>query len=203
MRLTKRILPVLPVIFVLLILGSGQVGTAQNRPFRPDSPIQVGRPDSSYQIVVYYDMQCPSCAAFHPKLKQVLEKFPDKIFVTFRHFPLTSMHDKAFLGAIAVEAANEQGKGSEMIDILLTNQSEWGLTAKFMDFFVSYAEKLGLDVAEFRKSIFGSRAIGPVIMDLERARSIGLKWTPSVFLNGKLLTFPESMELEKIILNGN
>ena len=85
-----------------------------------NSPIRLGPDNAPIKLEVFYDMQCPSCASFHPNLKAVLVKYQGKLQVTFRHFPIW-LHDKAFLAGIAVEAANQQGKGFEMIDILLSN----------------------------------------------------------------------------------
>jgi protein-disulfide isomerase len=171
---------------------------------RPASPpITIGLPDAPFKLEVFYDMQCPSCGAFHPQLKAALEKYPNKIYVTFRHFPLSMVHDKSFMASLAVEAANQQGKGYQMIDMLLSKQSEWSYTAKYQDILIRYAAELQLDVPKFRGDWLGSRMIGPVITDMERARSLNLGWTPGVYLNGKLLSFPESLEIENIISNGN
>jgi protein-disulfide isomerase len=198
MSLTK---PNLRELFVIFILScSGVFAQDVARPI--EQPIRIGRPDAPFKLEVFYDLQCPSCGDFHPKLKAAFEKYPDKMFITFRHFPLM-MHDKSFMASMAVAAAQQQGKGYEMMNTLLSNQSEWSNTTKYRDMIFIYAAKLGMDVPKFRKDWFGSQLIGHVITDMERAKSMGVNWTPCVFLNGKELNYSDALGIENIISNGN
>jgi protein-disulfide isomerase len=182
------------LVVITVVNAQAQKGTVS------DNPIEIGSKDAPLKLEVFYDMQCISCAAFHPILKAALAKYQNQLQVTFRHFPI-SFHDKAFLAGIAVEAANQQGKGFEMIDVLLSYQNEWAWTPKFKGMIDGYAEKMGLDMAKFRPATNGTQAEGRIIMDMERGRQLKLNSVPSVFLNGKLLTYPEAMDLEETIRN--
>jgi protein-disulfide isomerase len=181
--------------FVVVAAVSSISVYGQNRP-GGDNPIQIGRKDAPIKIEVFYDMQCPSCFAFHPVLKAALAKYKDSLFITFRHFPI-SLHDKAFLAAVAVESANRQGKGFEMIDMLLSNQNEWAWTSKFREFIDGYATRIGLDMTKFRAISNGAE--GQVLLDMERGKALKLDSVPSVLLNGRLLSYPDAMKLDEVI----
>lgn len=166
------------------------------------NPFSKGDSDAPFQIEVFYDFQCPSCAVFHKTLMEVAEKHGDKIRITIRHFPL-SVHDKAFDAAIAVEAAGDQGKFWEMAGLLLTNQSKWSNSKNYREIFARYAKSLDLDVERFSEFTVQSVNGARINSDIQRARSLELGSLPSVILNGRLLTFVESTELEEIISRGN
>ena len=165
-----------------------------------DDPIQVGRKDAPIKLEVFYDMQCPSCANFHPILKAAIAKYQDQLLVTFRHFPI-SFHDKAFLAGMAVEAAKQQKKGFEMLDMLLLNQAEWAWSPKFRAKIDAYAKKLGLDLRKFRADLNGSQAEGRMIKDMERGKQLKVGAAPTVFLNGRILAYPDAMNLDEVISN--
>ncbi|MBN2393354.1 MAG: thioredoxin domain-containing protein, partial [Anaerolineae bacterium] len=54
-------------------------------------------------IVEYSDFQCPACAGATPAIESVVATTPG-IRLIFRHLPLESLHDKAYLAAEAAEA---------------------------------------------------------------------------------------------------
>ncbi len=165
-------------------------------------PFRSGKSDAIAKVEVYYDLQCPSCANFHSILKVVENKFGDKVSVTFRHFPLDiPAHDKAFLAARVVEAARVQGKGREMLDLIMANQANWTATKSAAIIFVGYATALKLNIKHFREDFESDSVIHGIVNDIERAKTLGVKSVPTIFVNGKELTYAEALDLETIIQN--
>ncbi|PYT07352.1 MAG: hypothetical protein DMF60_07310, partial [Acidobacteria bacterium] len=76
-------------------------------------------------LVEFGDYQCPSCGAFHPFVKEILNRYPKQVRLEFHHFPLISIHPNSMAAAKAVEAAGEQGHYWEMHDALFESQAEW------------------------------------------------------------------------------
>lgn len=187
----------------LLILGVFG-GFAFGQEVKPgaDSPLHRGNPSAEFKIEVFYDYQCPSCVPFHQKLTQVLAKYPDRVSVTIRNFPL-AMHDKALFAAKVVEAARLQGKGFEMAETLLDKQVKWANDPQAEKRFVQYAVKLGLNKQQFKQDVQAQQLVERITLDVERAKSLELNYVPSVILNGKHLSFVEALELEEVILKGN
>ncbi len=53
-----------------------------------------GANDAKITIVEFSDFQCPYCSRAEPSVDEVMQKYPGKVKVVFRHFPL-SFHEKA------------------------------------------------------------------------------------------------------------
>ena len=167
------------------------------------SAITFGNPKGENRIEVFYDLQCKACASFHEDLKKVADRFPEKVFVIIRHFPLPT-HAQAFMASTVAEAANRQGKGLEMIEFLLKTQEQWSTSETPFTLIYQQAEKLGLDIERFRADVKSDDVARAVVLDLNRAKKLGLDSTPSTLLNGKLLTYAEAKwQLEEIISKGN
>jgi len=186
----------IPIILLFLFLSA----IAAQEPASP--AMSIGNPEAENRIEVFYDLQCPSCVNFHEKLKTFAERFPEKVFVIIRHYPLP-MHDKAFMASSVAEAARRQGKGLEMVTLLLEEQSNWSTSDKPFPIMFGYAKQLGLDIKRFRADLLSDDVARVVLLDIHRGKSLRVDRTPSTFLNGKLLSFPDSLDLEKIISKGN
>ncbi|HEV8592050.1 MAG TPA: thioredoxin domain-containing protein [Pyrinomonadaceae bacterium] len=187
---------------LLYVVVFGILALAQDVKSGSDSPLQVGNPNAAFKIEVFYDFQCPSCVPFNEELKRVRKRFPDKVFVTFRHFPLP-MHDKSVLSARVVEAACRQDRCEEIINQLLVNQKVWAWNRNAKQILFGYARRLKLDMIRFKEDFESKKTIERIESDRDRAKSLGLSSVPSVILNGKELSYIEALDLEAIILKGN
>jgi len=165
-------------------------------------PVRLGAFGSPTTIEIFVDFQCPSCAAIYPNYKAIAAEFPNKATIIIRHIPLTMIHDKAMIAAQAVEAARLQGKGPEMVDMILTNQHLWSSSAKTKTF-CGYAGKLGLDMNKYHEDFESEEIKKRIQSDLLRARFLEITSTPTVFVNGRRLSFSEASEIEKIVSEGN
>jgi cyclophilin family peptidyl-prolyl cis-trans isomerase/protein-disulfide isomerase len=151
-----------------------------------------GNPDAKLVIVEYSDFQCPYCSGAAQVLSGVLDRFPDQMYIVFRHFPLTSIHDKAMIAAQAAEAAGAQGHFWEMHNLLFERQSEWSQDAveDMPDVLAGYAQELGLDVAQFSRALDEGTYLEKVQASFDQARDLGLGGTPTIFINGQLYNGP-------------
>jgi protein-disulfide isomerase len=141
--------------------------------------------DAKVNIVEFGDYQCPGCAAAHPVLKQVLEKYKDNenVNFVFRNFPLDTIHPNAHISAEAAEAAAKQGKFWEMHDLLYDKQTEWGPQQDPLPMFITYAESLGLNANDFKVNVGQRLANEIIIADYKDGESLGVKSTPTFFIN--------------------
>ncbi len=147
-----------------------------------------GNPDAPITVVEYEDFQCPACPGFSLSIKQLINDFPNAIRVVFRHLPLPSIHDKAYISSMAAEAAGAQGKFWEMHDILYINQQAWtGLPEnEFVDWVKGQAETLGLDLEQFEKDLFDEEARAELEATTEARLAMGLHYTPFVVVNDRV-----------------
>ncbi len=164
--------------------------------------IQSGNPKAAVNIEIYYDLQCPACATLQPIVKEVEQEFAGKIFVVFRHFPLPlPAHDKAMMAARMVEAAKQQGKGRQMLDMVFENQKRWMNDARAETMLFGYAAKLGVKMRQFRKDYAGDEISVPIAGDIAKGTALHVRATPTVFLNERELTFAEAHDLETQVSN--
>lgn len=161
-----------------------------NAPLGASPPHMLGSPTASVTVEEFADFQCGSCAATHPVLKEIQATYGSKIKFIFRNFPL-QMHDKAYDAAVAAEAAGMQGKFWAMQDQLFNNQQSWTQNPNFKALWAEYAAKIGLDIQRWQTDIAGIAAKTRVDQDLARGRALNVSSTPSVYINGQSVPYPE------------
>lgn len=116
-----------------------------------------------------------------PLLEQVLEKNPDTVKLVFKNFPLKN-HKFAKKAATAALAAGEQDKFWEFHDLLFKDYN------KLNDEKVKeIAGKLGLNEEEFEKKKNDPTLLKKVRKDMQDGRNAGVRGTPTIFVNGRLL----------------
>jgi protein-disulfide isomerase len=140
-------------------------------------------------IVEFSDFQCPYCSRVNPTLKQLDEKYGDKLRVVFRDFPLVQIHKEAVKAAEAAQCANDQGKFWEMHDKLFGNQSKLQVEGLKQS-----ATEIGLDAAAFNQCLDSGKYTAEVQQDAEEGVSYGVNSTPAFFINGRLLTGAQPLE---------
>jgi protein-disulfide isomerase len=160
-----------------------------------------GNPEGSIIIIEYLDFECPACAAYAPVIHALRAEFSDDVRIVARYFPL-SMHKNGFSSARAVEAAARQGKYWEMYDILLSHQKEWGgKTREDQALFEKYAVAIGLDVEKFKNDVFDPVLAERIKRDIISGEQLGIRGTPSFFLNGKEIHPRTIEELRGLIIS--
>jgi len=126
----------------------------------------------------------------------LLEKYPDEIKLVIKHFPLKN-HKFALKAAKAALAANVQGEFWLFHEDLFENHKSLN-DKKIQDI----AKDLDLDTEKFAKDMNSVPVAKMIKNDLLNGRKIGVRGTPSVFINGKILKkrnlsgFSEMIEME-------
>ena len=192
----KRYLPFLIIIGVLIVstvLGmwlyrrSTEPEPAPASSAQPDTlPAHVrGEAGAPVTLEEFADFQCPPCAALHPELKKIEEEYGPRLKVIFRNFPVIALHKHALQAAHAAEAAGLQGRFWEMHDMLYQNQSQWDKADNVRPIFSDYARSLNLDVQRFNSDMDSTEVSKRILADQDRARSLRVKGTPTLFINGR------------------
>ncbi len=156
----------------------------------------IGRRDAKVTLIEYADLQCPACKAFEPILTKIAtEHREDSFAYVYRYYPLLNMHSHAMAAAQYNEAAGLQGKFWEMNHMLYDKQGEWGEALDAVEKIKSYAKTLGLDMNKLVTDA-NSKGVETRITDnLKEANKLGLKSTPSIMLNGVVITISSEEDL--------
>ena len=110
----------------------------------------------------------------------MLEKYPNDVKLVIKNIPLHTFSRKA---AIAALAAGKQGKFWEIHEKLFANQKELS-DAKVE----SIAKEIGLNMEQFNKDLKDPTIVSLIDRDLNDGLQANIRKTPTIVINGKLLT---------------
>ena len=111
----------------------------------------------------------------------MLDKYPKKVKLVFKNFPLTSIHPFAYKAAIAALAADAQGRFWQFHDKLFVNQRSLN-DAQIQ----GIANELKLDMEQFNSAMKDPSIQKLIARDMEEGRQAGVEGIPAIFVNGKL-----------------
>lgn len=153
-----------------------------------------GAPDAPITIVEFSDLECPFCRRAAVTMQQVMEAYPGKIRIVFKHAPL-DFHKRARTAHQALLAAGMQGKFWEMHDLIFAAKNiERPELARF-------ARELKLDEKAFADAL-DSEAFDSIIeRDISEARALGIDGRPTFFINGRKLEGAKSFEAFKTVID--
>lgn len=165
-------------------------------PLTPAQPA-FGRPDAVAHLVVFGDLHCPHTRRFLPSIDKLLLAFPDDLQIVWRHRPLT-----AHVGA-RTSAELAQGlfraRGSGAFAGLLRSIGRHGGPLGAEEFLRVLAAQ---QVSEGERRRFGeqSGAKADVAEDLRLAGQMGVRATPTFYLNGSRIEgFLDHRALESLV----
>ncbi len=171
-----------------------QATVPANAPAGASPVYAIGQPTAAVTVEEFADFQCPSCASAHPEMKELQGLYAGNknVRFIFRHLPL-SIHDKAMEAAASVEAAGMQGQPKfwAMMDQLMTNQQAWANAPNYKEIWRGYAEKIGLNMQQWENDASGMGTRGRIELDMARANAIGVRSTPTVYINNKPIAFAD------------
>jgi protein-disulfide isomerase len=153
-----------------------------------DDP-SIGSASAPVTLVEFSDFQCPFCQRVAPTLKQVKEKYGDKVRVVWKDFPLTQIHPQAFKAGEAAHCAADQGKFWEYHDRLFANQQ-----ALQPNDLKKHAADLGLDATAFASCLDTSKHGERVRDGVAEGSRLGVNSTPTIYINGRVLSGAQPFE---------
>ncbi len=140
-----------------------------------------GKADAPVVIAEFTDFQCPYCAKLGDTFAKLLELYPGKIKIVYKSYPLSN-HRFAWKAAVAAMAAHRKGKFWEFHDRLFENHKVLN-DQKIMEI----REEFGFDTPEFDALMRSPEVRTSVAQDRSEGQQIGVRGTPTVFVNGKRL----------------
>jgi len=170
------------------------------------SPVEIansdhirGNPATPVSIVVYADFQCPACATEHQTMAQLFPRISDQAHLVFRHFPITTAHPHSWTAALYAEAASLQDAFWPMHDYLFANQPIWSALSDVESEFNSYALELNLDLDRLQADLENPDVITKGRADQRGGNASGVRSTPAVFINGRLLASPSRTRILQVV----
>ncbi|MFY1829463.1 DsbA family protein [Myxococcus fulvus] len=154
-----------------------------------DGSLIQGSESALVTLVEFSDYECPFCSRGHGTVKQLQQRYGDKLRLVMKHHPL-DRHPRALPSALAALAAGEQGKFWEYHDVIFANPR-----AQQEEDLERYAKQLGLDVERWKKDRTDPKHAERVRRDETLAIQVGATGTPAFFVNGRFINGAQPVEV--------
>ncbi len=171
-------------------------------PVEADDP-RLGPANAPAQLVVFSDFECPSCKAKSKLLLRLAETYGDRISIVEKNYPISSACNSAIVSnphkfacnaAYAAVAAQMQGKYWPYHDLIYRLKN-----APTLDALIQTARVAGLDLAKFSADMDSDAAKAKVKRDIDLGIKLKVIQTPTIYLNGRLLTAETSPQLPLLL----
>jgi protein-disulfide isomerase len=187
----------LPALLLLGITALAQDAVKLNIENQP----AFGPPGAPVTIVEFGDLECPSCRAEAPVLRQLIpELYPGKVRVVFKDYPLESIHPWARAASIAARCVFRQNKVAfwKFYDWDYENQDDITvetLTPKVL----GWARGNGIDASELERCMDSKATDAEVSANYSEGKAAGVTGTPTLFVNGRKSPSAQIPGLQKMI----
>jgi protein-disulfide isomerase len=156
----------------------------------------LGPADAPITLVEFSDYQCPFCRRWHTEVYEpLLAAYPGQIRFVYRHLPLTSIHPDAFSAAEAAMCAGEQDAYWPYHEKLFSSETLGNST------YIQYAQELGLNMNTFEACINDRKYQEAVQADSDFAINLGIRSTPTFFINGLAVVGAQPLEVFKQVID--
>lgn len=152
---------------------------------RPYSPT-FGPDDAPVTIVEFFDPACEACRAFHPVVKEILAQYPEDVRVVLRYTPFHGLPSETAIKIL--EAARLQDVFEPVLEALYANQDVWAAHgAPSIQKIGEVAGAAGLDVQAAAEQMKMPDIVAIFNQDKSDVEAVGVRQTPTFFVNGKPL----------------
>ncbi len=200
---------------VLYTSGSPQTGSPNGQDLGPpvvsgeglelnEGDVILGDPNAPVTLIEYSDFQCPFCGRFYSQTEPLIKENyiqTGKVKFVYRHFAFLGPESRA--AANAVECAKDQGSfwdfHNEIFDAEIRDGQEHNGNLD-RALFLSIAQKLGLDTAEYTSCLDTNKYNDKVESDYNVAQQLGVAATPTIFVNDKMIEGALPFENFKLII---
>ena len=172
------------VIMVKKIRPTANITRVEANDFKVKGPA-----NAPVQIVEYADFQCPACQRAQASLQELVNKYPDKIQVVFRHFPLPG-HQWSGFAHQAAECAGRAGRFWDYYDKLFVEQQIWSKSPSPVDMLIYYAREFGLNLDSFGACLADKKVQQSILSEKAKGEAMKITATPTLFVNGERMVGP-------------
>jgi len=151
---------------------------------RRHSPV-IGPANAPVTIVEFFDPSCEACRAFHPIVKQIMAQYPNDVRLVLRYTPL---HEGSEEAVRILETARQQNVFEPVLEALFVAQPQWATHGgPQLERAWAAAGAAGLDQARARAAMQAPRITAALNQDIADATALGVRGTPTFFVNEKPL----------------
>jgi glutaredoxin len=142
----------------------------------------LGKPDAPNTLIDYASFTCPFCAQFYIAVMPTLRKEwidTGKLRLIHRHFPMDVVATRA---SQLAECAGPE-KFYERVDRLFRSQVEWLTADDPLAEMVKVLTQDGLTADQAQGCFDNDKALDKVLADVQSGQTLGVRQTPTLFIN--------------------
>lgn len=161
------------------------VVNSNGAPFSRDYSPAFGENKNNVIITEFLDPECEACSRFHPIIKEVFNDYKMETKLVIRYL---ANHENSKFAVRLLEAARLQNKYNEALEVIFKYQPKWaehnntnpGLLWNFLP-------EAGLDMVKLKEDFQNNNIDEMLNLDRKDATTLGVRGTPSFYVNGKVL----------------
>jgi protein-disulfide isomerase len=162
-----------------------------------------GKPDGAITIVEYADMECGYCRFRGTQMDALLEANANTLSYKryYKFFPLWFSHAWSFKAASAADCIFRFAKAPQMFAFKkqVYGQQPIITVASIDELAITFAEAAGIPRADFLACYLREDSLGDVRKDLDEGQRLGVKSTPTYFIDGTEITWIEDKVMEDFL----
>jgi protein-disulfide isomerase len=161
-----------------------EVAKKEEQIFVRDYSPRMGDPQAKVTLVEFFDPECESCRAVYPGVKEILKEYEGKVQLVLRYAPF---HGNSKEVIKALEAVKNQDKYWQALEILFATQPQWGSHHNpRVELIYEILPKIGVDIEKLKEDMKNSALDGLLEQELSDLQRLGVKGTPTFYVNGQL-----------------
>lgn len=150
------------------------------------APKAAGNAAARIRVIEFIDYQCPSCAKASFFLHELVKRHPQDVYLEVKYFPLNG-HAHSVTSATLVECARMQGKFWEAHYALFTAQPAWRDLDDAKPVLMQALQAAGVDISDVDRCQTDPEIAKQVAAERQAALKLGLKSTPTFYINGEMI----------------
>ena len=154
-------------------------------PFAREHSPSFGENENKVVITEFLDPECESCSAFHPIIKEVFNDYKMETKLVIRYL---ANHQNSKFAVKLLETARIQNKFNETLTVIFKYQPQWANhNNPKPELLWNFLPEAGLDMEKFKNDFSTINVDTLLELDRTDAALLGVRGTPTFYVNGKLL----------------
>jgi protein-disulfide isomerase len=146
-------------------------------------------------IVVFSDFECSFCHQQEQTLRDLMEKYKDRIRIIWKDYPESDPNSVSFQAAMAARCAQEQDKFWVFHDYLFDNNKNLN-----SEVYYRIADLLNLDITFFKTCLESDKIKNLIKDNIAEANALDISGIPFIYVNDQEVMGEISLEeLERIV----
>jgi protein-disulfide isomerase len=152
---------------------------------KPHAPNK-GAFDAKVTIVEFLDPECESCSAMSPMVKKIYEEHQSEIRLVVRYM---AFHQNSKYVANILEGTRAENKYWEALELLFEKQGLWANHQNpNPELIPEILKPLNLNMKKIIADAKAGRYDKQILEDMDDGKKVGVRGTPTFFVNGNQLT---------------